>query len=345
MDYNTLTVYSVRRRGVTMDIKLIKDYLDQSMDNLEFRFFTKNEISKNSKITQMIRLSREEFSKKTGHALCIDESMPKKFLLKNPAYCRMYVAEPFDFLFREYMSKEKKHHNKMAFSGCTHIFTGIPLMSRIVQKNYNTENLQMIENVPLIKSWDILHSDKRQVYRKKLEYFFPYMKGKKILALLMKGDLKSPEGEDLFPGESLRFLADHLDEDIFILFNSLAIVRALSSLPGIYREKMGYTGAYMTESQLVYIADVLVTNTANHGVDFAGTGKPMFCYHVKENGFTRFMKEYYPGLCLKKLEELVDYDFSSLNTDSAQKEFHKQTVIDTEKNPFEIISSLFLERV
>ena len=100
-------------------------------------------------------------------------------------------------------------------------------------------------------------------------------------------------------------------------------------------------GCYLTDSQLLYLSDILVTNTGNHGVDFAGSGKPMYCYHVKENGFMRYMKEYYPGLCLTSLEELEDPDSLRRKSKKSQEAFQKQTVIDSEKNPFEEINRLF----
>ena len=341
MDYNTLSFYSVRKRGVTMDVQLVKDYLDQTMDDLEFRFFTKNEINENPKITQMIRLSRKDFSKRTGHALCIDESVPRSFPLKDPNFCRLYLAEPFDFLFKNYLSKEAKHHNKKTFSACTHIFAGVPLIRKIVDSNYDTDGLTVIDNVCLPKTWDILHSRRRDQIRKNMEYYFPQMKEKKILSVLLTGKQRNPEGDILFPGESLKSLADKLDEDVFILYNSLDISRTLHGLSGEYRDRMGYMGCYMTDSQLVYITDILVTNTGNHAVDFAGTGKPVYCYNLKENGFSSYMKEYQPGLYLDSLDLLGDIDFSHLDEDPAQVQFHKETVSRSGKNPFEVIGSLF----
>lgn len=341
MTINTLSFYSVRKRGVTMDIQLIKDYLEQTDEDIAFRFFTKNEINENPKITQMIRLSKKEFSKTTGHALCIDESMPKDLPGKEPGVCRLYLAQPFDFLFKNYLSKESKQHNKMTFSACTHIFTGVPLVNKLVCKNYNTDHLTVIEDVCLPKTWDILHGQKRDQIRKYMEYYFPQMKNKKIVSVLLTGTKRNEEGELIFPGESLKKLADLMDDDVFILYNALDIARSLEEVSGDYKDRLGFTGCYLTDSQIVYITDLLITNTANHAVDFAGTGKPVYCYSLKDNGFTTYMRENYPGLCLESLEELGDKDLFHYDQDPDYIHFYRDTTSLSGRNPFEVIGSLF----
>ena len=339
MGNNTISYYNVKNRGMTVDTQLIKQYLCENSDNLEFRFFMKNETGKNKVINQLLRESRERFSKETQHAFCVDESMPKN--LPAGDYCRLYIAEPFDYMFKDYLSDREKSLSKNSFTGCSHIFTGIPMVDKIVRHNYNVDGCTILDDMDLPLTWDMKHTSRKDIYRKKLEYYFPEMKGKKILTILFAGEMEDGKGNNQFNQDDLIRFLNKLDDSWFVLINSWSMVKSLNYMPARYQNRIGYAGSYLPDGNLLYVADLLITNIGKHAVNFAGLKKPVYCYTIKENGFCDYMKKYYPGLCFHYLKE---YDVSLFPTDSlngAGEKFYKEAHSESERNPFEVIRELF----
>ena len=339
MKNNTISYYNVKNRGVTVDAQLIKQYLCKSTEDMEFRYFIKNETGKNKAINQLMRESKERFSKDTKHAFCIDESMPKN--LPAGDYCRMYIAQPFDYMFKDYMSDSQKNRNKDSFLGCSHIFTGIPIMDKLVKHNYNVDGCTILDHVDLPMTWDMKHSSRRDIYRKKLEFYFPAMQGKNILLILFAGEMEDEKGNNLFGRDDLIHFLDTLDDSWFVVINSWPMAQSLNYLPAGYQSRVGYAGSYLLDGYLLYVADLLITNIGKHAVNYAGLGKPVYCYTIKENGFCDYMKKFYPGLCVPYLKEYDASLFPTKGLSESGEIFYKEARSDSEKNPFDEICRLF----
>ncbi len=335
---NTVSFYSVRNRGITPEIHLIKRYLYNHIDDIDFRFFIRSEVNANEKITQMARRSREIFTRDTQHAICIDESFPRNF--PEGDYVRLYIAEPFDHLFNNYLSKDKSLHKRNALDACTHVMAGSPLLSRLVKKNYHFDGQQIIDDAYLPLTWNIIHNPRKEDIRKKLEYYYPEMEGKKILTLLVISNPEIGGIEDRFDGDSMKKVLDSIDDDWFVLYNSLEMSLIFRNLPGEYMKKIGFTGSYLNDNDLLGVTDFLITNNGRYAVNYAGLRKPVYCLDINNMGFCDYMRIHHPGLYLKDPDEITLLDISSRDLNETEKSFYNEACIESNGSPFERILGL-----
>ena len=97
-------------------------------------------------------------------------------------------------------------------------------MKKYLEKCYDAENQKVITNVTLPLGQDICHEEKQKRILKDLQFYYPEMKGKKILTIITVGAFR--EEEEAFEIRKLKDVLDKLKNNWFLLTNNRNILEA-----------------------------------------------------------------------------------------------------------------------
>ncbi len=309
-----ITFMSTCGRGMGPNLKAVKDMLLSRMKDVTFQYFVQNEKSSDSWKKREIKAAKKDFCETIEHVICQDNSIKredeqrikgKRFLLMN---C-------YDYMFKNKMEAEEKTlEQKKKLIGFTHLLVTSPFCEKVLEECYDAGKQKVITNVTLPLGWDICHEEKQKRILKNLQFYYPEMKGKKILTIITVGAFK--DEEEMLDVQRLKDMLDKLENDWFVLTNNRNILEVCSSLSSKYKDKLGYTGKLIQESHLLHISDALITNDGMRATCYSMRKKPVYCLNYRNNNFEKYMKKHYPDLFINdlgdfSLEDLQEKDFKS----------------------------------
>ena len=283
MSKKTISFVSTRGRGLNTDLQLVKDNLMAALPEVEFEYYLNKTATKIPLINTKMEDARRTFCTEAQNIICMDPSIPIKIPSASERERRLLLATPFDYQFNIFM---KYHDNpdqpkKQTFIRCTHVMPGSPFTAKLFHSFYEWEdNVTFLDDIPLPISWDILQEEKRTTVKKQLEFYFPQAKDKKILSILLVG--QKPEPEDgsepvnLFDNFNLKKIMDYIDDDWFVITNNWDLVELSYQLPYQYSSKFGYIKNKISLNDMMYLSDMLITNSSKHAGNFSITKKPIY---------------------------------------------------------------------
>ena len=124
MAVNKVEFISSHGRGFNTDLKIIKEYLFNNVDDIKFDFFIGKDNAKNPFYAKGVRKARAEFNKSVSNVVCMDGSLPAKLNKNFDNTNRILFSVPFDYQFKigYYLKKNGKFNEKKTFKNFTHIF-------------------------------------------------------------------------------------------------------------------------------------------------------------------------------------------------------------------------------
>lgn len=339
MNNKTITFLSSRGRGMNADLSLLHGFLSESgeWNEYSFRFFSKSERTKNPMVNAGALKARKTFSEKATNVICIDNSLTGK--TEEDEGVRMLFSVPYDYQFKNYLAvkERKKKCNFRTFQSFTHIVPGSPFSEELLEMAYETEHKKIVTGTAHPLAWEVCQDSAREKAIKKLEFYFPEIRQKKVLSLIINGEEK--EQEKFFKDFSLNELTEKLGQDWIVLTTSEKMRDSSFSFVG-EKDNFGYIDHIVSPSVLVYVADVLITNEGRFAAAYAGKGKPIYCPRVKGNFFEKFMDTYYTDLVLKKAEHILEIDFNKAELTETQSKFCKQFWYPDAKEPYTVLQDI-----
>lgn len=334
MNKTELTFLSSRGRGLSNDLALVKDYLvEQSTDEMMFRYYLNNENHKNPLVAHGYRRAKKDFSKGMTNVLCVDSSLSSKINNMAPDGQRILFGVSYDYQFKNmYLLEEKnRKFNLNTFARFTHIIPGSPFTAELLKRAYRMEGKELIENVSLPFAYDLCSLEKQKEIGERIFYYFPQARGKKILSVIVYGDeeMKRKDWESLDVKQWVKELGD----DWFLFTNSDLLMENAFSMGNRYKENFGYMNKMLPIPNLLYISDVLVTNNGRLASAFSILDKPVYACRYGKNYFEKYMSWKYPGMYFPTVSAMCSHPFEAEEQTKEQKEFSRNMSYGTDVNP------------
>ena len=132
-----------------------------------------------------------------------------------------------------------------------------------------------------------------------------------------------------------------MGDDWFFLTNNWDLVDISHQLPYRYSPRFGYIKNKLPVNNMLYVSDMLITNSGRHAGIFSITQKPIYYLEHLPNSFGTYIERFYPSMFLKNIDEVLDIDLKNTTLSEDQKNFcHEFSYAPTE-NPFEAIKTIF----
>lgn len=304
MTSTNISFVSSRKRGMTPDLMLVKDYLCRNIKEVSFRYFTKSELSGNYMYRRGVRYAKTEFCKNLSHALSVDASIPVNLDKNALGGKRILLAIPYNYQFADYNSGVRATLKK-TYSSYTHVFTFSPFARELLKNRYQLDGVEIIDGFSSPLAWDINQAKKQEQVKDEIKAYFPGIKDKKVLAILVTGN-RDEENQPYDEELDLKCFIDQLGPEWFVATNCPHLVEKAFSLGDKYRDSFGYTRNLFSNHKFLYIADALVTNMSMLASSFASRRKPFYSLEYVGNSFETYVKNEYPSLYLKKLDGLLE---------------------------------------
>lgn len=345
---DSITYFSVRNRNLNQDLRVVHDALRSYLPDMNVQYYINNEVSDNQYITNMLRASRREFCQYVHHVICMDASVPLSFPNDDGSSVRIFMAALYDYLFEAALgyANDPQKPKKSTYIGCNYILPGSPFASRVLKTAYNMKNsdITTLDQICLPLSWDIAQEDKRKKVRKRFEYYYPGMKDKKILVIVLADpkDIKAGLKDNPLIGFPLKQLLDMVKDEYFVITTSDLLAANAANLSSKYNSSFEVSKNRFTMLDLLYIADVMVTNESRYATGVAPVNKPVYVLGHEDNMFLRYMKKFYPGMVISDFNDILGVDFHADNNSEEQKLFCKEFSYGVDEEPMKKIASLFM---
>lgn len=328
MESREIAFVSAKSRGITPDLKLLKDYLQENIKDASFSYYLNTENSANEMVKKGAKFSKKEFCKDIRDAICIDGSLPAKLAKTAREGSKILVSVPYDYQFK---AVNKGIKGKNTFKGFTHIIAGSPFGAQLFKEYYKVPGCEIIEGVCTPLAWDINQEAKQQEMRDKFSKYFPESKGKKILSILLIGHLGKRE-KNPFKNFDWRSFLKTVEDEWFVFVNNEDLLENTVRLNSRYTSCFGYVNKMQDARELLYFSDCLMTNSGMYASYFASKNKPVYCLKYKKNAFEEYMKKKYASLFIKSIDEKVDMIMAQQMSDE-HKDFCNHFSYDTDINP------------
>lgn len=348
MSKDTISFVSTRGRGLNSDLQIVKNDLTENLPDVEFQYYVNKTATKIPIINTKMEEARRTFCIEAQNIICMDPSIPIKIPSASGKEVRLLLATPFDYQFNIFMKNidNPAFKKKQTFIRCTHVIPGSSFTARLLQTCYEWEDsVTFLDHIPLPISWDITQEEQRTRIRKQLEFFYPQAKDKKIISILLVGQkpdtLPGEEPENLFKDFNLKTIMDSIDDDCFLITNNWDLVELAYQLPYEYSTKFGYIKNKISLNDMMYVSDILITNSSKHAGNFSIMKKPIYYLEYLPKLFGNFIQKFYPSMYLKDLNELSNIDFKTLTCSEDQKNFCQEFSYAPTENPLKTIRELF----
>lgn len=328
MESREITFVSAKSRGITPDLKLVKDYLQKNIEDASFSYYINTENSTNEMVKKGAKYSKKEFCKDIRDTICIDGSLPAKLAKTAKEGNKVLISVPYDYQFKAVNEKIK---GKGTFKSFTHIIAGSPFGAQLFKEYYKVPGCEIIEGVCAPLAWDINQELKQQEIRDKFAKYFPESNGKKILSILLTGHLEKKR-KNPFENFDWRSFLKRVEDDWFVFVNNEDLLENIVRLNSRYTSCFGYVNKMLDARELLYFSDCLMTNSGMYASYFSSKSKPVYCLKYKKNAFEEYMKKNFPSLYIKNIDEKVDIILGEKMSDE-NKAFCKLFSYDTEINP------------
>ncbi len=336
-----ITFLSSRKRGISPDLRLVKRYLHENVDQINFRYFVNSELSPNYMVKRGIKQQKESFLQSSSHIICVDASLPGVRALEGREGKRVLLAIPFDYQFKNFCLWEEKSEKTLlkTFQGFTHILAPTPFTAQVMKNIYQLDGIQLMEGANAPYAWYINQPEIQSEAKKQIVRYYNGIENKKILSILTAGEIDKEKQESLCEFDLKKFL-DSLGRDWFVFTNSKYILEQASALQSSYSDSVGFVDHVLPDRELLCISDVLVTNNSTYAGYFASRMKPVFCLEYSGKYFEKYMEIQYPALHLNSLEELLGKVDGQGELSRTHQEFQDQFSYKQSNNPSEVIREL-----
>lgn len=342
MQENSVTFLSSRGSGLNLDLKLLENYLTKhgAEDNYAFRFFLKSERIENMVARQGVSRAKKQFCENAINVICADTSLGKDVKQLGEGGNRILLGSPYEYQFKNALLLEKKRSKGgwRTFTNYTHIIPGSPFSEKLIREGYQTDHAKILDGIALPLVWDLTQPESREQIRKEIEFYFPGMQGKKVLAIMVYGEEDNREG--FAKNFDVKGLVEKLGEDWFVITNLEPILEAAYALGSKCKDSFGYVDRLFLAQKVLYFSDAMITNNGRFAACMAALKKPIYCVDYKENYFEQYMRECYPELYLTSSEKVLRCDFGTDNMSQAQQRFQQAFSYGEWKCPYEIVRNL-----
>ena len=343
MKQRNISLISSQGRSFSVDLAMIKQYLQThlSAEDPFFRYYVNNEKSKNALANEGFVRAKREFCEEIGDTICVDTSLGPRVrnLAENGKHIMLSV--PYAYLFSKMRDVQNgKNHKYKTLKNYTHIITGSPFADEVIQKAYELEDIQIISGVSHPFAWDILQQDKIDEVRGRVEHYFPQAKGKKIVSLLVFGELKKKD-KNPFDYVDVKRLVDAFGKDYFLVTNNEALEESAYVLTGDYSDRFGFINRIMPTQDLLYVSEGIITNTSRFAACFAGKRKPVYSVAYTGNVFEKYMRETYPSLHIQELNKEIE-KISDMNVTKEHGMLFNNMAYKEPKEPYQAIEDILL---
>jgi len=339
MDKNTISILGSQGHGMNVEMDLIRKYIQfKSGNKYEFRYFLRNELSKNPLANEGFKLGKIEFCQDATNVISVDTSLGKKLKGLSEEGIKLMLSVFYPYQYRNAMRTGKRRSK--ALKKYTHIIPGSPLAEKLLEDNYDLEGIQLIKGIPLPFSWEILQEEKIQETREKLEYYYPELNGKKIICLLVYGTIDNPKKHPL-GGLDVEKIASQLGDNEILVTNSVRLFEEKDYFPEELKEKLCLVNRVLSTQELLYVADCLITNNGRMAGAFAYKRKPLYGISYVANSYEKYMQKEFPGMMIRDLETELGPALAQDNLSLDQKKFCDIMSYSDVKNPYPEIGKLF----
>lgn len=341
MNKTEITFLSSYGRGLSNDLALVKDYIvAQSSDEFMFRYYLNNEKHNNPLVAHGYRRAKKDFCDGVTNVICTDASLTSKINNMAPEGQRILLAVPYDYQFKNMVLMEEKNRkfHLNTFARFTHIIPGSPFTADLLKRAYNMEDKEFIENVSLPLACDLCSAERQKEVAEHIFYYFPQARGKKILSVIVYGDMemKRKDWESLDVKQWIKDLGD----DWFLFTNSELLMNRTVSMGNHYKENFGYINKMLPVPDLLYVADVLVTNNGRLASAFSILDKPVYSCHYNKNYFEKYMSLKYPDMYFHDAAAMCDHSFKAEEKTETQKKFSRNMSYGPEADPCHKVAGL-----
>ncbi len=341
MSENSITFLSNRGAGLNSDMNLLeKNLVDMAgQDGFSTRFFLKNERRKNPMARQGIERAKLEFCRELANVVCADASLAKG--MKFQEGVRILLASPYDYQFKNGMflkKKGKKGTGFKTFRRFTHVVPGCPFTAQLMKDGYYMERTELLEGICLPFVWDMNRPERQREMAEEIGFYFPAVGEKKVLALLLNRERESRR--NCLKSFDLKGFLDYLGEGWFVITNVEELMENAYTLSAKYRNSFGYVKRIMSEQDILYVADAMVTNNGRYAGYFASKHKPLYCLKYRRSHFEKYMKAYHPAMYVGSFRDLMQVNFSSEGVPEGQREFDRLFAYPELKCPYDAIGAL-----
>lgn len=314
-----ISLVSAKNRGISLDMLVLKDYIANNVDNVEFCSLTVNENAKNRLVKKGNTDLRKKYCANYGDMICVDGSIAGKMPKDAPEGNKVLIEAPYDYVFKALNEHDKgMTKKKNTYKNFTHIVPGSPFGLEALKKCYNIKNAEIIDGISIPYGWKI-HDEERknELYNKFINYY-PYMENKKVVAVLLAGTLED-EKDNPYTEIDWKNIFEKIDDERIILTNDTYLLDNMTHIGFEYRERIIFTNRTFDAREILYFADCLITNSGLYAGYFASKRKPLYCLRYTDSQFEKFIKRRYPKLYFGKVEEIAQYDNLLEYTDEKAK--------------------------
>lgn len=295
---------STKGRGYNQDLVVTKGILEQ-IPEVEFNYFTRKVKDKNPVISQKISEAWKDFCRESRNLVVFDSSVPTKLSGLPESRRWLLLGSSFDWQFKLALEKESGANFKKrnSFRKCNFVLPGSPFSKRVLESCCNWEDNTTWLDGDLPFTWYSGQEQTRAKVREKLDFWLPGAKEKKVLAVVLEGEKQG----DGFEGFRVGSLLEGLGEDWIVLTNCWDLVKATE---GEKVKGLLFTKGRFLNSELVALADTMVTNISKIATTFAGTGKPVWVLDWAPKHFTKWVQIHYPEIYLESADRMVGLESS-----------------------------------
>lgn len=341
MSEKSITFLSNRGAGLNADMNLLEKNLVNMINQNDFssRFFLKNERRKNPMARQGIELARKEFCRELANVVCADASLAKGMRFQEGV--RILLASPYDYQFKNEMNLRKRGKRGTGwktFRRFTHVVPGSPFTARLMREGYYLENTELLEGICLPFVWEMNVPERQKAVGEEIGFYFPAVGEKKVLALLLNREKESRR--NFLKNFDLKSFLDYLGEEWFVFTNVEELMENSYTLGAKYKNSFGYVKRIMSEQDILYVADAMVTNNGRYASCFASRHKPLYCLKYRGSYFEKYIKTTHPAMYLRNFRELMQADFSVEGVPEGQREFDQLFSYPELKCPYDAIGAL-----
>ncbi|MDD7210453.1 MAG: hypothetical protein PUH29_10450 [Lachnospiraceae bacterium] len=348
MSETVISFVSTRGRSFNIDLRLVKEYLSRHLPEVKFEYYLNKTSTQYPMINKKMEDGRRTFCANAKNIVCMDSSIPIKIPSAKEGEHRLFLSAPFDYQFKVFLeyAAHPEQKKKKTYIRCTHIVPGSPFCSKLLRNCYQWEDgVTFLDQICLPVCWDMMQPEKQNIARKNIEFYYPFIKEKKILSILFSGKVEAGEEEEEpqnpFGDFSLKEVLDLIKDDWFIVTNNYYLIETACQLSSDYKNCFGYTKNKFSVNDLLYISDMLITNNSKYATMIAARKKPFYYAEYTEKHFGAFIKKYFPELYLGEIHNITTINFSAEELSEQQKIFCREFAYDTEQNPMEKILEIF----
>lgn len=333
MKTKDIAFISTRNRGLTPDLRIVKDYLAENIEDAAFSYLTVNENIKNPLVKKGIVDTKKNYCKNIKNAIAVDGSLPGKLEKEAAEGSRILIAAPYDYQFKA-MTAVGKDKKKKTFYNFSHVLPGSPFGKELFEKCYNISNSEIMDGICNPFAWDLNQDAQIVEKRKRFIEYFPEMEGKKVVSILLNGE---PEREDYNPFADFDWVKffEKIKGEWFVFTNNMSVIENLVRLDYDHKEAFGYVNKMLDAREVLYFSDCVFTNSGLYASYFSSKKKPVYCLKYSDTGFEKYMKKNYPELYVEKLGDIYNMDIDKYSEEN--EKFTNMFSYDVSKNPNEEI--------